>query len=152
MIEATITKQGSCRCGQISFTATPPVLLTMACHCKGCQRMTASAFSLSEMYSAANFVVTSGEPVRGGMKAEPYHYVCPDCSSWIFTRVASPMGEFINVRATMFDVSDSVPPFIETCTDEKLAWVKIGAHHSFPAFPPHDKFMGLIAQFVEQSQ
>ena len=152
MTAESLSKLGSCRCGQITFTATPPALLTMACHCKGCQRMTGSAFSLSEMYAAAHFEVTSGAPVRGGMKAEPYHYVCQDCSSWIFTRIASPMGEFVNVRTTMFDDADPLPPFIETCTDEKLAWVQTGATHSFKAFPPREEFANLIGQFMEQHE
>jgi hypothetical protein len=144
------SKQGSCRCGHVQFTATPPALLTMACHCKGCQRMTASAFSLSEMYASASFVVTSGEPVRGGMKADPHHYVCPDCASWIFTRLSSPIGDFVNVRATMFDECDDAPPFIETCTDEKLAWVQTNASHSFSSFPSREVFGGLIGAFMER--
>src|SRR3546814_9366082 len=38
---------GSCRCGGIQLEITAAPLLTMACHCVGCQKMTASAFSLS---------------------------------------------------------------------------------------------------------
>ncbi len=150
-VDIPILKSGSCRCGRVRFTATPPALLTMACHCKGCQRMTASAFSLSEMYAAESFVVTYGEPVRGGMKAEPHHYVCPQCSSWVFTRLSSPIGDFVNVRATMFDEADHTAPFIETCTDKKLAWVQTGARHRFPAFPSRDAFADLIAEFTEPS-
>ena len=112
--------------------------------------MTASAFSLSEMYAAKGFFVTSGEPVRGGMKADPHHYVCPECSSWVFTRLSSPIGEFVNVRVTMFNESDPAAPFMETCTDEKLAWVQTGASHSFPSFPSRDTFGSLIAEFMER--
>ena len=65
--------------------------------------MTASAFSLSEMYAGANFELLTGAPVQGGMKASPVHYVCPECSSWVYTKVSSTIGDFINVRATMFD-------------------------------------------------
>jgi len=37
---------GGCRCGQVRMRISALPILTMACHCKGCQRMSASAFSL----------------------------------------------------------------------------------------------------------
>ena len=146
------SNQGGCRCGQVRFELKQPVLLTMACHCKGCQRMTGSAFSLSAMYASTNFEIVAGEPVIGGMKASPPHYVCSQCSSWIFTRVPSPMGDFVNVRATLLDDIDHTPPFIETCTDEKLAWVDTSATHSFEKFPPREEFAGLIAKFIVRQE
>src|SRR3546814_16148897 len=38
---------GGCRCGRTRFRVSAPPLLAEACHCTGCQRMTASAYSLS---------------------------------------------------------------------------------------------------------
>lgn len=147
-----ISKRGSCRCNAVRFEARAPALLTMACHCKGCQRMTGSAFSLSEMYAGADFEVIAGEPVVGGMKASPEHYVCPECSSWLFTRVATPMGELVNVRTTMFE-SDALPaPFIETCTAEKLDWIELGTKHSFEKFPPPETFGALMEEFKEAQE
>ena len=37
---------------------TVPPFLTMACHCTGCQRMTASAFSLSAAFPGNGFSVS----------------------------------------------------------------------------------------------
>jgi hypothetical protein len=42
-----VTKEGGCRCGRVRLKITKRPLLTMACHCTGCQRMSSSAFSLS---------------------------------------------------------------------------------------------------------
>ncbi|MCI3133203.1 GFA family protein [Phenylobacterium aquaticum] len=77
---------GGCRCGQVRFEISAPPLITMACHCRGCQRMTASAFSLSVLVPAAGFTVTAGEPVIGGLHGSPKHFHCPHCMSWMFTR------------------------------------------------------------------
>jgi hypothetical protein len=140
-------KSGGCRCGGVRFDVHAPAMLTMACHCKGCQRMTGSAFSLSALYAATAFEIISGVPVKGGMKAANEHFVCPECSGWIFTRVATSTGALVNVRATMFDTCDANPPFIETCAEEKLAWVDVKASHSFPQFPPSAEFGHLITQF-----
>jgi hypothetical protein len=112
--------------------------------------MTGSAFSLSIMFGSDQFEVTTGSPVVGGMKAFPAHYVCPNCSSWVFTRVATPNGELVNVRATMFDDPDHASPFIETCCEEKLDWVQIGAAHRFEKFPPNDQFGALISAYMER--
>lgn len=63
-------KTGQCRCGQVRFTVSQAPLLTMACHCRGCQRMSASAFSLSAAIPLEGFAVTQGEPVIGGLHGE----------------------------------------------------------------------------------
>src|SRR3546814_6643676 len=73
---------GSCRCGGIQLEITAAPLLTMACHCVGCQKMTASAFSLSAAIPTQGFRVTSGEPVIGGLHGTERHYFCPFCLSW----------------------------------------------------------------------
>jgi predicted ABC-type ATPase len=58
--------EGGCRCGQVRLRITAPPLLSMACHCTGCQTMSASAFSLSLAIPTQGFEVVAGEPVIGG--------------------------------------------------------------------------------------
>jgi hypothetical protein len=57
---------------------------------------------------------------------------------------------FVNVRSTMLDGQHWKEPFIETCTAEKLPWAATSARHSFAAFPPPDRYPGLIAEFAER--
>lgn len=123
-------------------------LMTMACHCKGCQRMTASAFSLSALFPEQTVEIAGLEPVIGGMHGELRHHFCPHCLSWIFTR-AEMLGPLINIRATMLDGAADLPPFIETCVSEKLPWVSLPANHSFEKFPAMEDFPKLIAEFAE---
>ena len=92
---------GSCRCGQVRITARGAPLMTFACHCTGCQRMTASAFSLSAMYPEAA-VTIEGDAVLGGMRGELRHHFCPSCLSWVYT-TAPIMGPMVNIRTTMLD-------------------------------------------------
>ena len=92
---------GRCRCDETQLRISAPPILTMACHCKGCQRMSASAFSLTAAIPAAGFEVSRGEPVPGGLRnPELRHFFCPACMSWMFTRF---LPEFVNVRVTMLD-------------------------------------------------
>lgn len=137
---------GGCRCGQVRFRVTAPPLLTMACHCRGCQQMTGSAFSVSAMYPVAGFEVTAGEPAIGGLHGPTRHFFCPHCMSWLFTR---PEGAdwLVNVRATMFDDASDFTPFLETYTDEKLPWVSTPAVRSYPRFPEIEDYQGMVNEF-----
>lgn len=141
--------KGRCRCGQVGMTISAPPLLTMACHCIGCQRMSASAFSLSAAIPAEGFEVTKGEPVIGGLHGDTaQHHHCPHCLSWMFTRPAAAAGAFVNIRPTLLDDASWFVPFIETCTSEKLPWATTPAVHSFASFPPMDAYRDLVAAYL----
>jgi len=137
---------GGCRCGQVRLRIDAPPLITMACHCTGCQRMTGSAFSLSIAIPSDGFSVTGGEPVIGGLHGPTRHYFCPHCMSWMFTRPDGFDG-FVNVRATMLDEAGQFVPFIETMTSERLPWAVTPAVHSFERFPAVDDYEGLTEEY-----
>ena len=147
MLERDMPWEGGCRCGQVRLRISAPPLLTMACHCTGCQRMTASAFSLSAAIPAEGFSVTAGEPVIGGLHGASRHYFCPYCMSWMFTRPKG-MEWFVNLRPTMLDDPRGLPPFIETWTREKLPWATTPAIHSFETVPAFDDYEGLTKEYA----
>lgn len=140
--------KGSCRCGRVQFTVHGAPLITSACHCAGCQKMTASAFSLSTMYFAKDFSIEKGEPVIGGLHGSIRHFFCPHCMTWMFTRPEG-MEEFVFVRSSLLENFTSYKPFMETCTDEKLPWVQTQAVHSFSKFPPPEAFPELLGKFTQ---
>ena len=130
MTDGNLRDTGHCRCGQVQFEVAAAPLITMVCHCIGCQRMTGSAFSLGALYLSDEFKVTSGKPVIGGLHGATRHYFCPHCMSWLFTRPEG-MDEFVNVRAPLMEGARTCTPFLETCTDERLPWATTPAVHSF---------------------
>lgn len=142
--------EGGCRCGQVRLKITAPPILTMACHCSGCQKMSASAYSLSAAIPADGFSVIDGEPVIGGLHGASRHYFCPHCKSWMFTRPEG-MDWFVNLRPTMLDDPSGFSPFIETFTKEKLLWATTAAVHSYETFPPMEDYEGLVAEFAERA-
>src|SRR4051794_33569730 len=93
---------GGCRCGRTRFEGTAAPLLSSACHCGGCQRMTASAYSLSLSVPTEAFTVTAGEPVIGALHGPHRHFYCGHCLSWMFTRPHG-LDWLVNFRATMLD-------------------------------------------------
>ncbi len=148
MPKPTLPMEGSCRCGQVRLKISAPPILTMACHCTGCQKMSASAFSLSAAIPSEGFEVTQGEPVIGGLHGDDaHHYHCPHCKSWMFTRPVG-MDWFVNLRPTMLDDPQWFVPFIETYTSEKLPWATTPAVHSYETFPPMEDYEGLVKEFA----
>ena len=138
---------GGCRCGRVRLRVSAPPLLTVACHCRGCQRMSASAFSLSAAIPSEGFAVTAGEPVIGGLHGATRHYFCPHCMSWMFTRPEG-MDWFVNLRPTMLDDPAWFEPLVETYAAEKLPWAGTAAVHSFATVPAPDAFEPLIAAYA----
>ena len=139
--------EGSCRCGRVKIRVGKPPLLTMACHCTGCQKMSSSAFSLSVAIPADGFAVTQGEPVIGGLHGPNKHYFCPYCMSWMFTRPEG-MDWFVNVRSTMLPAPARLAPIVETYTDEKLPFAQTGAVHSFGTLPPFEAWEDLAKDYA----
>lgn len=140
-------QSGRCRCSATRFEVAAPPVLTAACHCRGCQRMSSSAYSLTAMFPADSFRVTFGEPVRGGQKGEELsHYCCPECMSWMFTRIAA-VPQYVNVRPMLLEDPSWFRPFIETMTEARLPWAEVPAECSYETFPDMVEFGRLLEQF-----
>ena len=45
MADWKLPMHGGCRCGNVRFTISQPPMFTAVCHCTGCQKMSASAYS-----------------------------------------------------------------------------------------------------------
>ncbi len=139
---------GGCRCGLVRLRITAPPLLTMACHCTGCQRMSASAFSLTMAVPTDGFAVVAGATVLGGIHdPRVHHHHCDHCKTWMFTRMEPDLG-FVNVRATMLDEARWFEPFIESWWSEALPWASTGARHRYQGFPPMEDYPRLTQEFA----
>ncbi len=148
MNEENLVLAGGCRCGRVRFAISAPPLLTMACHCTGCQLMTSSAFSLSAAIPSEAFEITEGEPVIGGLHGSDRHYFCGWCMSWMFTR-ADGLDWFVNIRPTLLDERAWTTPFVETWTREKLPWARTAAVHSYETLPTFEDFARLTDEFAK---
>ncbi len=147
MSEPTLPAEGGCRCGKVRFKISQAPMVVLACHCRGCQRMASSAFSLTAIIPAAGFEVTQGEPVVCGLHGASKHYACGYCMSWLFTR-AEGMDEIVNLRPTMLDDASWVAPFVDTCVATKLPWVQTGATYSFDEYPPMTEYQRLMQEYA----
>jgi hypothetical protein len=149
MPDWNLPMEGGCRCDRLRFRLTRPPMMTGACHCRGCQKMSASAFSVTITVPEDGFEIVSGEPVLGGLHGPEVHqYHCDWCKTWVFTRPPEGMG-FVNVRATLLDDPSPAVPFVELFTAEKLPWATTPATHSFAGQPgAMEAWAPLIEEFA----
>jgi hypothetical protein len=148
MTHQNLPVEGACMCGQVKLRVSAPPIITMACHCKGCQKLSASAFSLTAMFPA-EAVQVIGETAIGALHGEAKYEYCPRCLNWLLTR---PAGiPFVNVRPTVFDVPEWSTPFIESYVGERLPWARTTARHSFAQFPGPETYGPLMAEYAAQA-
>ena len=147
----TLPATGACQCGALRFRADKAPLLTAACHCRDCQRMTGAPYAAIAMIPADGFKILAGEPVRGGLRrGERKHFFCADCMTAVFTRITGREDKYVNVRATLFDDATWFAPFVEIWTETRLPFAVTGAPHAFPRFPEPEEFMPLVAAYAAE--
>jgi hypothetical protein len=125
---------GGCQCGAVRYAIAPGPLPCYVCHCRECQKQTASAFAISVP------VATSRLTVRGDAatytratdsgSTTACHF-CPTCGTRLFHQSArSP--ELVTLKAGTLDDASALMPLAHLWVSRKHAWVHIP--DDIPAF------------------
>lgn len=126
--------KGSCLCGAVQVRMTERPLLTLACHCRGCQKFSASAYSLTTMFPHDSFSYT-GELIKGGLGSDGRtHFFCKSCLNFIYSQIGG-AEQRINLRTSVLDNAAAFEPYVEVMTDEKMPWATVPAVHSLARYP-----------------
>jgi len=114
-------KTGGCQCGAVRFEVTGEARKVYACHCRECQKQSASAFGISVIHASNDLTVISGSPknwtrntVSGGKMV---CWFCEICGS----RLWHEAGSVISVKGGALDVTPEVQTHI--WTRRRLPWV-----------------------------
>ncbi|MEZ5938842.1 MAG: GFA family protein [Hyphomonadaceae bacterium] len=143
--------KAACLCGRVKMTITTPPIISMACHCRGCQKLTGGPYSLSLMLPADGFTA-EGETVIGGEhRPDQRHHFCAYCKNWLYTDGFAG-GQFVNFRPTMLEDATWVRPCIESFVSEKLPGVESGARQSFDQFPAPEQYPELMAEYARYGE
>jgi len=131
---------GQCQCGAIAYEAEGRALAVFVCHCRECQKQSASAFGISVILPRAGFRVTRGKPQfwerttdRGGRLRGAF---CPVCGSRLWhERDAAP--DTVSLKGGSLAEPIDLTGAIHIWTKRKLPGVMIpeGAVQ-YPEEPP----------------
>ncbi len=116
-------KTGGCQCHAIRFEVTGEAQDIYACHCRECQKQSASAFGISVIHSPQDLTVTKGTPQIWSRATDSGGtmdcYFCKECGS----RLWHSADGIISIKGGALDERPGVNRHI--WTQSKVSWVII---------------------------
>lgn len=125
-MDKTVT--GKCQCGSIQYKLTEPPIVTLVCHCIDCQKLSASAFSLTMAIKRHTFELVKGvlkvwtRPTAGGGTA--ICHFCPDCGNRIYHENPE-MPEVLRLKPGTLEDTSFIEPEAHVWTKRAQPWVHI---------------------------
>ena len=130
---------GSCQCGAVRYRLTGTPLQLVICHCKECQRQSASAFGMALPVAKQDLELLSGTLKEWRRRADSGRevacYFCPDCGTRIYH--SSSLGaDYWHLKAGTLDDTSWLKPVAQVWTSSAQPWLKLANEMaSFSAQP-----------------
>lgn len=120
---------GSCQCGNVTYTLKAPPLMIAACHCRECQKLSTSAFSITAIVRA-DTVEFAGEMSdwsrssdSGNINAAKF---CPTCGNRIYHYNPADKTT-IKLKPTNLSDTRIINPSVHIWVSEKQDWYQLPA-------------------------
>jgi hypothetical protein len=119
---------GGCQCGEVRYQSEGEPLGLYACHCRECQKLSVSAFSLSLQVPRAGLRLIQGQPKSWTRATDSGQtlicYFCPTCGSRVW-HDAPHEAETITIKAGSLDEPVDFSRAIHIWTSRSLLGVFI---------------------------
>lgn len=141
---------GTCQCGETTYRVTGEPLVTIACHCRDCQKLSASAFSLSVLLRRGDFELLSGElkswerPTDAGGVA--VCWLCPTCGNRVYHENPA-MPDIIRLKPGALEDTSELQPQAHVWTCRQQAWLE-----SFRDLPKFDRQPDMAAAMAAMAR
>jgi len=130
--------EGGCFCGKVRYSADAETIFQGLCHCKSCQKITGTSFSVVIAIPTPTLTVTGEVKVydsTGDSGQGTHSGFCPNCGSPVID-TADIMQGVTMIRAGTLDDQSWLAPTMEIYCDSKMPWVSLGGGlASFPKMP-----------------
>ncbi len=119
--------EGSCQCGGVRYQLSEPPLMVIACHCRECQKLSTSAFSITAVVKS-NSVEFEGEMAEWSRIADSGNIngakFCPRCGNRIYHfNPAEP--DKIKLKPSTLSDTSILNPTAHVWVSQKQAWYEI---------------------------
>lgn len=119
--------KGSCQCGEITYELLEPPLMVAACHCKECQKLSTSAFSITAMVNASS-VKFNGSMKNWSRVADSGNVsgakFCPSCGNRIYHFDPNDPDK-LKLKPSNLTDTRIINPTIHVWVSEKQDWFQI---------------------------
>ncbi|HET8726751.1 MAG TPA: GFA family protein [Alphaproteobacteria bacterium] len=127
----TETWTGGCQCGRVRYEVAPDAVLTLVCcHCRECQRQSASAFGMSMIMPRSAFRLVRGTlktwERRSDRRTVSRAHFCPNCGVRIFHGGGDADAE-ISLKPGTLDDTGVLDPVGHLWTRRAQPWVPLPA-------------------------
>jgi hypothetical protein len=120
---------GGCQCGAARYEVSGAPVEIYVCHCRECQKQSASAFGISVILRREDFRLLSGAVKSWSRPADSGRRVrclfCADCGSRLWHEDEDGAEATISVKGGSFDQSIDLGKAVHIWTKRKLAGVVI---------------------------
>ena len=140
-ISQPVLHRGSCLCGSVQITLTAEPVAVGVCHCRDCQKQTASSFSLVALVPLSGVQVsgTLGRfDTRGDSGLPVERSFCTKCGSPVRTDSDGTRQQGIAIiKAGLLDDVNELTPNLQIYCETEHAWLRdTNAIVRFPRMPP----------------
>jgi hypothetical protein len=126
MAKVSLPLSGGCACGAVRYELSAPPVMIYNCHCKNCQKITGSAFTVAATVFENALTFVKGAPKRTVWNAdsgtERFGLFCGDCGSRI-ANGQTPTNGMLSLRAGTFDDTSWVEPAGDIWTKSAQKWI-----------------------------
>ena len=134
MTNVAIGAIGGCQCGQVRYAIARRPATVYCCHCRECQKQSASAFGMSLAVAIADIDFTgrmeSWERATD-IGTRTRCFFCPDCGVRVYHR-SSGSPEYATVKGGSLDDTSWLRPSAHIWVSRKQPWIALD-----PAVPAH---------------
>jgi len=126
---------GGCQCGAVRYRIAGPRPPVYVCHCRECQKQSASAFGMSLPVRVGDFAIEGRlesweRDTATGTRTRCYF--CPSCGSRLYHR-SNATPDRVTVKGGSLDDAGWLRPAAHIWVSRKQPWVAID-----PALPAHE--------------
>lgn len=127
---------GRCQCGEIRYQINGKPLGLYICHCRECQKQSASAFGITLEVLRANFNLTEGIPKYWSRATDSGRKLncafCPTCGSRLWHEL-DPASETVSIKGGSLDEPLDVSNATHVWVTRKLPGIILSDHaEQFP--------------------
>ena len=136
MSETNYPIKGACQCGQVTYQLLAAPLMIAACHCRECQKLSTSAFSITAVVNTSD-IKFSGEMHDWSRLADNGNTngakFCSGCGNRIF-HFNPDTPDKIKLKPSTLEDTSVIQPTMHIWTSEKQAWFTLPTD-----IPSHEK-------------
>lgn len=111
---------GACQCGKVTYQLLAAPLMIAACHCRQCQKLSTSAFSITAVVNTVD-IKFSGEMHEWSRLADNGAKFCPSCGNRMFHFNPNDPDK-IKLKPSTLSDTRVIKPNMHIWTSEKQDW------------------------------